>query len=105
MTLVHYTAEVRPGLLLALPAEAEALHLKPGDKLEVQFDTEQEQTSKPTPVLDDKAKAAIAYLEARLAKGANATAEQSHQIEVEFAEIQHNLNSNRAATGERLVSP
>lgn len=37
MTLVHYTAEVKSGLLLELPTEAEELHLKPGDKVEVRL--------------------------------------------------------------------
>ena len=56
MTLVHYTAEVKSGLLLELPAEAQTLHLKPGDKIQVQIDAEQEQaapclTTKPKPLL------------------------------------------------------
>lgn len=37
MTL-HYTAEVKDGLLLALPMEAEQLHLRPGDKVHIQLD-------------------------------------------------------------------
>ena len=37
MTLFHYTAEVKEGLLLELPVEAEALHLAPGDKVRVQL--------------------------------------------------------------------
>jgi hypothetical protein len=37
MTLVQYTAEVRDGLILELPTEAEELHLKPGDKVQVQL--------------------------------------------------------------------
>ena len=48
MTLVHYKVEVKPGLMLALPAEAEALNLRPGDKIFVQFDAEQEQTLAPS---------------------------------------------------------
>jgi hypothetical protein len=35
MTLVHYTADVKSGLLLELPVEAQALHLKPDDKIQV----------------------------------------------------------------------
>lgn len=38
MTFVHYTAEVRGGLLLELPAEAQELHLKPGDKVDIQVE-------------------------------------------------------------------
>lgn len=38
MAQLHYTAEVKSGLLLELPIEAEELHLKPGDKIEVQLD-------------------------------------------------------------------
>lgn len=37
MALVEYTAEVRGGLLLELPAEAEELQLKPGDKVQVRL--------------------------------------------------------------------
>ncbi len=37
MALVQYTAEVKSGLLLELPTEAEELHLKPGDKVKVQL--------------------------------------------------------------------
>ena len=38
MTMVHYTAEVKSDLLLALPEEARQLSLHPGDKIEVQFE-------------------------------------------------------------------
>src|SRR5579884_683602 len=37
MALVQYIAEVKDGLLLELPTEAEELHLKPGDKVEVRL--------------------------------------------------------------------
>lgn len=52
MTLVHYTAEVKSGRLLELPAEAEALHLKPGDKVDLQFDAEPEPSAEPVPNRD-----------------------------------------------------
>jgi len=42
MTLLHYTAEVKNGLLLELPSEAEQLHLRPGDKVHIHFDPIQE---------------------------------------------------------------
>lgn len=35
--MIEYTAEVRDGLLLALPAEAQELHLVPGAKVQVQL--------------------------------------------------------------------
>jgi hypothetical protein len=38
MTLVHYDAEVKPGLMLALPSEAKELHLKPGDKVSIHLE-------------------------------------------------------------------
>ena len=38
MALVHYTAEVKGGRLLELPVEAEQLHLKLGDKVQIQLD-------------------------------------------------------------------
>ena len=49
MTMVHYTAEVRAGLLLALPTEAEELHLKPGDKVHIQVSHDAEPTPQPGP--------------------------------------------------------
>jgi hypothetical protein len=38
MALIEYTAEVKGDLLLELPIEAEALHLRPGDKVRVRVD-------------------------------------------------------------------
>jgi hypothetical protein len=38
MALAQYIAEVKDGLLLELPEEAEELHLKPGDKVQIQLD-------------------------------------------------------------------
>ena len=45
MSLVHFTAEVKTDLLLELPAEAHALHLKPGDKVQVQIDAAPERSA------------------------------------------------------------
>ncbi|MGO8671486.1 MAG: hypothetical protein ACLQVD_09015 [Capsulimonadaceae bacterium] len=44
MALLHYTAEVKDSLLLALPIEAEQLHLRPGDKVHIQLDQPAEAT-------------------------------------------------------------
>ena len=41
MTLMQYTAEVKDSLTLELPIEAEHLHLKPGDKVQIQLDTDE----------------------------------------------------------------
>lgn len=49
MTMMQYTAEVRSGLLLALPAEAEELHLKPGDKVHIQLAHDAEDASQVRP--------------------------------------------------------
>jgi hypothetical protein len=38
MATVQYTAKVKEGLLLELPQEAQELHLKPGDQVQVQLD-------------------------------------------------------------------
>ena len=38
MATVHYDAEVKSELLLALPIEAEELHLVPGDRISIQID-------------------------------------------------------------------
>jgi hypothetical protein len=37
MALLHYTARVKDGLILELPGEAEQLHLKPGDRIDIQI--------------------------------------------------------------------
>ncbi|MCW3055314.1 MAG: hypothetical protein JWN14_4484 [Chthonomonadales bacterium] len=44
MTMIQYTAEVKAGLLLALPTDAEELHLKPGDKVHIQLARDTEDT-------------------------------------------------------------
>ena len=49
MTMMQYTAEVRSGLLLALPTEAEELHLKPGDKVHIQLAHDVEDASQVRP--------------------------------------------------------
>ena len=49
MTMIHYTAEVKAGLLLALPTEAEELHLKPGDKVHIQLARDADETPQATP--------------------------------------------------------
>jgi hypothetical protein len=49
MAMVRYTAEVKTGLLLALPIEAGELHLKPGEKVHIQleYDVEAPPEAKP----------------------------------------------------------
>jgi hypothetical protein len=42
MARIQYTAKVKAGLLLELPAEAEGLHLRPGDKVQVLLDHDRE---------------------------------------------------------------
>ncbi len=59
----------------------------------------------PKPVLDEKTKAAIAFLEARIAEGLAADPDTKRQAEEELAEFKRNMNANRAATGERPVYP
>lgn len=108
MTLVHYTAEVKSGLLLELPIEAQILHLKPGDKIQVQLNAEQEQATASNasdPALDARTAAALAFLDARIAEGNTADPDTRHQAEEELAEFKRNMNANRAATGEGLVYP
>jgi hypothetical protein len=62
-------------------------------------------TTETKPVLSAKSAAAIAYLDARIAEGQNATPEEVRQATEEFEELKRNLNANRAATGERLIFP
>ncbi|MCW3097083.1 MAG: hypothetical protein JWL77_2701 [Chthonomonadaceae bacterium] len=47
--MIHYVAEVKAGLLLALPTEAEELHLKPGDKVHIQLARETDETPQARP--------------------------------------------------------
>jgi len=55
--------------------------------------------------LEAKTVAAIAYLDARIEEGKNATPEERQLADLEVEELKQNLNANRAALGERLVSP
>jgi hypothetical protein len=107
MTLVHYTAEVKSALLLELPVEAQILHQKPGDKIQVHLDADQEPTApnEPKPVIDAKTAAAVAFLDSRIAEGIAADPDTKRQAEEELEEFKRNMNANRAATGERLVYP
>ena len=57
------------------------------------------------PILDEKAKAAIALLDAWIAEGKNAGEDARQTAEREVEEFKRNMNANRAATGERLVYP
>ena len=104
MTLVHYTVEVKSGLLLELPPEAQALHLKPGDKIQVQFDADPE-PEEAKPVIDTEREAAIALLDSWIAEGMVADPETKRQAEEELAEFKRNMNVNRAATGDHPVYP
>ena len=108
MTLVHYTAEVKSGLLLELPAEARALQLKPGDKVEVQLEAHKNPTpvsNQVKPVIDAENAAAIALLNSWLKEDVTDDPEEIRKSEEEYEELKRNLNVNRAATGERLVFP
>ncbi len=50
MAQVRYTAEVRTGRLLELPIEAGELHLKPGDKIDVQLAVLRRRPRRSTPI-------------------------------------------------------
>jgi hypothetical protein len=56
------------------------------------------------PVIDAENAAAIAWLEQRMAEDATDDPEEIRKADEEVAELRRNLNANRAATGERLVS-
>ncbi len=107
MTMVHYVAEVKSSLLLELPAEANTLHLKPGDKIQVQLNAEQPTASQKEALsaLDAKAKAAIAMLDTWIAEGQAADEVTRLEAEQELEEFKRNMNANRAVTGERPVYP
>ena len=56
------------------------------------------------PVIEPKAAAAIAWLNQRIADEATDDPDEIRKADEEVAELKRNLNANRAATGERLVS-
>ena len=56
-----------------------------------------------TPGLSAKTLEAIAYLDARIAEGRNASLEERRLADLEVEELRRNLNANRAATGERQI--
>ncbi len=98
MAIVHYTAEVKPGLLLALPEEAQQLHLRPGDKINVQFDL---------PVMlapEVEEDPTIALLEQWIAE-APTDPEAIREAEEDLREFKKNMNQPRKEAGERLHFP
>ncbi len=98
MTTAYYIAKVKDKLLLELPSEASNLNLKPGDEVEVQFNTGQAHSSL------QKKEVAISLLEKWIAE-APTDPEEIRQAELELEEFKQNLNANRAATEERLLLP
>ena len=57
------------------------------------------------PTIDAENAAAIALLEFWMAQDATDDPEEIRKADEEFEELKRNLNTNRAATGERLVFP
>jgi hypothetical protein len=70
----------------------------PTDTLFAQW-AEEDAESVPTA----KTLEAIAYLEARIAEGRNASPEARRLADKEVAELRQGLNANRIATGERQI--
>ena len=98
MALVHYLAEVKNGLLLELPAAAKELHLKPGDKVDIQVETPR---SAPLTVENDPT---IALLESWIAT-APTDPEAVREAEEDLREFKRNMNLPRRETGTRLHYP
>jgi hypothetical protein len=94
----HYTAEVKSGLLLALPIEAEELHLKPGDKVDVQLEMPMVVSEIP-----DK-DPTIALLESWIAQAPTDPA-AIREAEDDLREFKRNLNAPRKEAGARLHFP
>lgn len=67
--------------------------------------TEQETQGQSAPVLDDKARAALALLDSWIAEGKAADEMTRREAAAEVEEFKRNMNANRAATGERLLYP
>lgn len=67
---------------------------------------EEEPASEPSsPALEEKAKAALALLDAWIAEGKAADEKARREADREVEEFKRNMNANRAATGERPVYP
>ena len=98
MAQLHYTAEVKTGRLLELPAEAEELHLQPGDRIELQLDMPAARTaaSDPDPT--------IALLESWIAR-APTDPDSIREAEEDLPEFKRNMNLPRKETGARLHFP
>ena len=64
-----------------------------------------EESEKPTAVIDDRSKAAIALLQSWMEQDATDDPAEIRKAEQDLEELKRNLNANRAATGERPVFP
>lgn len=98
MAQLHYTAEVRAGLLLELPEEAKELRLKPGDRVDIQLDLPEGSTA------ESDSDPTIALLESWMAN-APADSDSIREAEEDLGELKRNLNSHRKETGARLLFP
>jgi hypothetical protein len=100
--------ELPPQIEAWLAAEAQQSGLSPGDValrvIEERAATLPARTVTPAPAIDAKNAAAIAWLDKRIAEEASDDPEEIRKADEEVAELKRNLNANRAATGERLVS-
>jgi hypothetical protein len=89
-----------PSVALEEASENEGEEIDPTQALFAQWAKED-----ATLGLDAKTVAAIAYLDARIEEGKNATPDERQLADLEVEELKRNLNANRADLGERLVSP
>ena len=98
MAQLHYIAEVKSELLLELPTDAEALHLRPGDKIDVQFDLPRnyQEALEPDPT--------IALIESWIAL-APTDPDAIREAEEDLLEFKRSLNRPRKETGARLHFP
>ena len=65
----------------------------------------EQELEKPAVVLDEKAKAALAWLDARITEGKAADEKTRLEADKEVEEFKRCMNANREATSERLVFP
>ena len=93
MTLLLYTTKVREERLLELPEEAQQLHLKPGQEIQIQLNQTLEQLKDPTLALFDQWES----------EDAARTPEQYVAAERLWLEFEAGLDANRQAQGMRLI--
>jgi hypothetical protein len=93
MTLIHYTATVKGKRILELPPEADALHLEPGQSVDIQLE----------PMEAGQVDETLALFERWEKQDAARTPEQIAADADIWEEFEKGINTSRQAQGMRLL--